>query len=72
MAGPMQTCRSCGAEIIWIRSEKGRACICDAKPVSGMTADGKVTRVWISHFATCPNAAAHRKPKTEEEAPDVS
>lgn len=21
---------------------------------------------WVSHFATCPHAAQHRKPKTEE------
>lgn len=42
-------------------------------PVRGVTADGRVisgdpshkhsgaVRVWRSHFATCPNAAAHRK-----------
>lgn len=61
MAVPKQTCRGCGAEVVWIRSEKGRACICDAKPVSGMTAEGKVEKVWLSHWSSCPDAAKFRK-----------
>ena len=40
-------CRSCGAGIVWWRTRYGKAVPCDP--------DG------VNHFATCPNAARHRK-----------
>ncbi len=43
-------CKSCGASIFWIVTTFGRR-----MPVDG---DG------LSHFATCPDAAKHRRPKT--------
>lgn len=79
----MAKCRSCGAEIIWIKMASGRMMPCDAAPISYdrapiqdkeklvlVTPDGRITRGvfnpgsgnigYTSHFATCPNADAHR------------
>jgi hypothetical protein len=44
---PARSCRSCGADIWWIVTAAGKKMPVDA--------DG------TSHFATCPNAAQHRK-----------
>lgn len=67
-------CKSCGAPIIWRVTEGGKSIPVDAEP----SADGNliffgtsahpVPKLWTgdrykSHFATCPNAAKHRKPK---------
>lgn len=81
----MSRCRSCGAEIIWIRSSKtGKMIPCDPEPIPFkleiargerfVLADGDVCcgyrtdkpeeaqrTGYISHFATCPNAAEHRR-----------
>lgn len=46
-------CRSCGAPILWCVTEKGKK-----MPVDVPTDDEPTT----SHFATCPNAEAWRKP----------
>lgn len=64
----MATCRSCGAEIVWVHTEKGRAMPVDVKPRKGVVLDmgiAKVVNVFTSHFETCPDAAAHRKPRGE-------
>lgn len=71
----MSVCKSCGARIVWAVTEIERRGI----PVDEQTnmagnlifvADGNAVRVvppgqgkYISHFATCPNAKKHRKPK---------
>lgn len=61
----MPKCKSCGAEIEWIKTDKGKNAPIDAKPIkvwsqtrggAWMLIDGHV-----SHFATCPNANQHRK-----------
>lgn len=44
---PASACRSCHARIFWIRTTAGKSMPVDT--------DG------TSHFATCPNAAKHRK-----------
>lgn len=86
----MSACRSCGAQIVWARTKRGKAMPVDAQhtpdgtialvedPHSGeLTAHvvGKPTPmafvdgVWVeprrytSHFETCPDADAHRKPR---------
>ncbi len=46
-------CRSCGAEIFWVELPSGRKGPYDADPTGDVA----------SHFATCPNANQHRKPK---------
>lgn len=74
----MANCRSCGAEIRWARTENGRNMPIEKDPNGNIVLeDGgsaplavvvppdvapERTR-WISHFAKCPNAAAHRKKK---------
>lgn len=60
------TCRSCGAEILWIETPKGKATPVDAAHKMVWCLDAE-TETWMlkrgheSHFATCPNAAEHRK-----------
>lgn len=49
----MANCRSCGAEIEWKKTAAGKL-----MPVDKDTGE--------SHFATCPNAASHRKPRQKE------
>lgn len=67
-------CRSCGARITWLLTSKGKSMPVDAEPAAGgnlqIGDDGVVTVVkagegtHVSHFATCPSAAAHRKAAT--------
>lgn len=74
----MAKCSSCGADIIWARTESGRRIPLDAAPVDPTKVDGAgflengVARFgafelppgtprYVSHFATCPHAARHRK-----------
>lgn len=47
---PVKACNSCGADIVWIVTAAGKRMPVDA-------------RTHESHFATCPNAAHHRKPR---------
>jgi hypothetical protein len=71
---PRARCRSCGATIHWVMTERGRAMPIDVKPNAlgnvVFKSDGRVrvthddpaageTR-WLSHFATCPHAREHR------------
>ena len=70
----MSMCRSCNAPIEWRRTLSGTRIPIDPSPVENgnvvlltgglckVVAPGEGTHV--SHFATCPNAAAHRKAKT--------
>ena len=66
----MPTCKSCGAEIEWIKTPNGKKCPIDAKAKKVWVLD-KLLNNWFlcdgheSHFATCPNADMHRKPSTE-------
>jgi len=57
------TCRSCNAPLVWIKSRAGKAIPCDPAVLSVVTDEGDVVRGRVSHFATCPQAAQHRKPK---------
>lgn len=54
-------CRSCGADIVWIKMQSGKANPCDAARVRIVTADGRVVSGYISHFATCEFADKHRR-----------
>lgn len=72
----MRICRSCGAQIIWAVTASGSKMPVDAEPVENgnlilrktesesgpilvaiISPDGD----YVSHFATCLNAAEHRK-----------
>lgn len=68
---PTKTCRTCDAPIKWARTEENDKPVpLDAKPISvfGVTGsrrnDSPVVRTrkaYLSHFATCPQAASHSK-----------
>lgn len=79
MAQTMGRCRSCGAPIRWVKTMHGRNHPIDAMPVpdgdwvlrpSAMGTlmvrytliQGDAER-YTSHFATCPNADRHRRPR---------
>lgn len=67
-------CRSCGADIVWAKTESGARMPLNASPTRGFQLQegrfveagqapilGPLTTVYVSHFATCPNAAEHRR-----------
>jgi hypothetical protein len=71
------TCRSCGAPIIWVvMYPSGKRMPLDARPLAGLITielgvpDTGHSRgpdeepLYRSHFATCPQAAQHRKDRT--------
>ncbi len=75
----MAKCNSCGAEIIWAHTASGKAIPLDAEPVPfgnlvvvpgadgpralSVNIPGALGPRYVSHFATCPNANQHRKPR---------
>jgi len=67
----MSRCRSCDAEIIWVRmASSGRSMPINSAPVTVVleTESGWVVRTaYTSHFATCPDAQMHRKGGRREE-----
>lgn len=74
----MTVCRSCGAPIQWAHTATGGRMPLDPEPVPhgnvrlvdgvahvlsrGAAWDGVEPR-YRSHFATCPNATLHRRPR---------
>lgn len=66
---PIDHCRSCGAPIIWTLTQNRKRMPMDAEPRKldrglyklALRDDGTidsylVNRVWVSHFATCPES----------------
>lgn len=63
---PVANCTSCGAEIIWVKTPAGRNAPLDAKlttvyVVEGFPITPRAVRGHLTHWATCPNAKAHRE-----------
>jgi hypothetical protein len=73
------SCSSCGASIIWAETAKGKRMPVDARPSEGGNIlleqrpglaplvdvrSGVVEGGRFSHFATCPQASKHRRPKS--------
>lgn len=68
-------CRSCGASIVFVTTAKGAKMPLNAEPqrlvvlepdpqaLDGLTKIAVVRACFTPHFATCPAATAHRKPK---------
>lgn len=59
-------CKSCGADIIWAETTNNKRVPLDSKPEKRFiyTSDHEdvyLVDTYQSHFATCPNAAQHRK-----------
>jgi hypothetical protein len=66
---PIRSCSSCGALIVWFKTEAGKAHPVDATSVKAqdLNLDLQTKKnpagKHMSHFATCPNADKHRKPR---------
>ena len=61
-------CRSCGAPITWLRTRSGKRMPAD-DPGRVLTENQLFDlKAHVSHFATCPQAAAHRKPRKDQTA----
>ena len=55
-------CRSCGAEIFWLKTVNGKNM--PVNPLEVLPDDSLFDhKRHISHFATCPSAKAHRRAK---------
>lgn len=74
----MSVCRSCGADVIWAKTPAGKSIPLDpgARRYGGnidlvegvalvIPKDERAGAgmLYVSHFATCVNAAKHRRPK---------
>lgn len=57
-------CQSRHAEVVWIDRPGKAAVICEKGERVGYTEAGELVRIRESHFAACPNSAAHRKVRT--------
>jgi hypothetical protein len=74
-AGEMRSCRSCGADVVFVPTPKGKLMPLDPDERSDgnvvIEADGKARVLpagdpytgprFVSHFSTCPDAPAWRK-----------
>lgn len=57
-------CRSCGADVVWTVTATGKHMPLSLKTKEAIIEDGKVVAYTMeTHFADCPNADRHRKPK---------
>lgn len=63
-------CRSCGAAMTFITTAGGKPHPVDAEPQKRWVRYGsperpqwKLVDTYSSHFATCPNAEQHRRPR---------
>jgi NAD-dependent SIR2 family protein deacetylase len=55
-------CRSCGADVVWFRTAKGNRMPVDESSTLPTDAAHQLDlKRHISHFATCPHAAQHRR-----------
>jgi len=68
----MSTCKSCFAHVIWAKTTTGKAIPLNPEPIIGGNlelVDGvarvvqphPAVKLYVSHFATCAQADAHRK-----------
>ena len=57
----MSNCRSCDAEIIWIKMKSGANMPCHPKTQRMVTPGGEVVEVYEPHWVTCPDAKEWRK-----------
>ncbi len=65
----MAKCSTCGAEIVWGLTTKGKKVPLDPPEKRMVDVSGNgvfaVLPTHLSHFATCPQADLHRKEKTD-------
>lgn len=63
----MPKCRSCGADLTYIRTKSGRLMPVSGSRLTLVTDAGEIITGRESHFASCPGANEHRKPKERNE-----
>jgi hypothetical protein len=57
-------CRSCGAKIVWFNTPAGKKMPVDEATTLPTDAAHQIDlKRHVSHFATCPNANQHRRPR---------
>lgn len=56
-------CRSCGADIKFIKTVKGKAMPVEVKQIWILTEDGELVKGYLPHWSNCPGANEHRKEK---------
>ena len=52
-------CKSCGADIVWLKTQNGKNCPVDAGSVPEGYQGTYDRTAMVSHFETCPNADQH-------------
>ncbi|MBT8453900.1 MAG: hypothetical protein KJO40_18205 [Deltaproteobacteria bacterium] len=52
----MARCKSCGAEIRWIKTTAGNPMPCNQEQQTFVTPDGQTLRGHVPHWATCPHS----------------
>ena len=57
----MANCKACGAEIKFIRTEKGRQMPVNLKLITVITSLGKTIQAFTPHWASCPKAEKFRR-----------
>jgi hypothetical protein len=56
------SCSSCGARIVWFRTAAGKRMPVDESSTKPADAEHQLDlKRHVSHFATCPDAAKHRR-----------
>lgn len=55
-------CRTCRAEIVWLKTSAGKNMPVDAHSVKPEDDEFEPGR-HVSHFSTCPQANQHRRPR---------
>lgn len=58
----LESCRGCGADIVWLKTAEGKSMPVNAETVEAGDQQFEHGR-HISHFATCPEAGMFRKKK---------
>lgn len=69
----MSACKSCGAPVLWAKSPTGANMPIERADNGNLALVGNEVRfvkpgegAYASHFATCPAAREHRRPKAKE------
>jgi len=58
----VEHCRSCNAEMVWLKTKKGKTIPVNRETVQEGDEEFEHSR-HVSHFATCPDAKQWRRPK---------
>jgi len=66
----MPKCKSCGASIKWVVTPSGKLTPIETKGIKVWVIENgaaKLVHGFQSHFANCPNADKHRRPKIKNQ-----